>query len=48
MMRSSLENGNNARTVSVNGFKHQEDLKMYIQLPDYADSQCYDLGADGI
>ena len=48
MLRSSLENENGARVVSANGFKHQEDLKMYIRLPDYDDSQCYDLGLGGI
>ena len=48
MSRSSLENENGARVVCVNGFKHQEDLKVYIQLPDYDYFQGYDLGVGGI
>ena len=44
MMSASLENENGARMVVVNGFKPQEDLKMYSQLPDYDDFQGYDLG----
>ena len=47
MMRRSLENENGARTVSVNGFKRQEDLKMYIRLPDYDDFQGYGPGPGG-
>ena len=42
------ENGNEARIVWVNGFKKHGDLKMYIQLPDYDDFQCYDLGVGGV
>ena len=48
MMSASLENENGARMVVVNGFKPQEDLKMYSQLPDYDDFQGYDLGVGGI
>ena len=43
-----LENENGAHIVSVNGFKQKEDLKMYIQLPDYDYFQGYDLGAGGV
>ena len=43
MLRYSLEDENEAHIVLANGSEHQEDLKMYIQLPDYDDSQCYDL-----
>ena len=28
----------------LDNFKHQEDVKLYGQLPDYGDFQCYDLG----
>ena len=48
MLRSSLENENEARIVPANDFKQKEDLKMYIQLPYYDDFQGYDLGVDGI
>ena len=48
MSRSSLENENESRVVSANYFKQKEDLKMYIQLPDYDDFQCYYLGPEGI
>ena len=44
---SSLGNENESHIVAVNGFKHQDGLKMYIQLPDY-DFQGYDLGAGGV
>ena len=48
MLRSSLENENEARVVSANDFTQQEDFKMYIRFPDYGDFQCYDLGVGGI
>ena len=48
MSRPSQEDENEARVVSANDFKHQEDLKMYIQLPDYGDFLCYDLGVGGM
>ena len=48
MLQSSLEGGKEARTVSVENPKHQEDLKMYSQLPDYDDFQRYDMGIGGI
>ena len=44
MLRSSLENGKGSHLVALSNFKQQEDVKMYIQLPEYDDSQCYDLG----
>ena len=47
MMRRSLENENGGRIVMVNGFKQKEDLKMYFRVPDYDDSQCYDMGRLG-
>ena len=48
MSRSSLEDENEAHVVSANDCKREEDLKMYIELPDYDDFQCYDLGVGGI
>ena len=27
-------------------FNQKEDLEMYSQLPDYANSQCYDMGIE--
>ena len=47
MLRPSLENGKEAHVVILDNFKHQEDVKMYIQLPDYDDFQCYDSGLRG-
>ena len=48
MLRSSLEDENDAHVVLANDSKHQEDLKTHIQLPDYYDFQGYDLGVGGI
>ena len=42
MSRSSLENGKEAHLVVSDNSKHQEDVKMYAQLPDYDDFQGYD------
>ena len=47
MIISSLEGGGD-RAVLVDNFKHQADLKLYSQFPDYDDFQCYDLGVGGI
>ena len=44
MLRSSLGNGKEAHLAILGNFKHQEDVKLYIQLPDYGDFRCYDLG----
>ena len=48
MLRYSLEGEKEAHIVPANDSEHHEDLKMYSQLPDYDDFQCYDLGAGGI
>ena len=44
MLRSSLEDGELSLLVVLDKFKQQEDVKMYIHLPDYDDFQGYDLG----
>ena len=44
MMRSGIGIKKGAHLVVFGKFKQKEDVKMYIQLPDYGDSQCYDLG----
>ena len=44
MLRSSLDNGKEAHLAISDNFKHQEDVKLYIQLPDYGDFRGYDLG----
>ena len=48
MIRPSLEGGKEAIVVLVGDFEHREDFIMYIQLPDYDDFQCYDLGVGGV
>ena len=48
MWRSSLAGEKEEHVVSVNDFKHQEELKMYSRLTDYDDFQRYDLGVGGI
>ena len=48
MLISSLEGEIEARAVSVDNSKLREDLKSNIQMPDYDDCQCYDLGVDVI
>ena len=44
MLRPSLANGKEAHLASMGNFKQQEDLKMYIKLPDYDNFQGYGLG----
>ena len=44
MLRSSLESGEEAHIVFLDNSKHQEDVKLRTQLPDYGDFQGYDLG----
>ena len=44
--KSGLEGGNEAHTIPAGTFKHQEDLKMYGQLPDYDEFQGYYLRTD--
>ena len=48
MMRSSLGNKKESRLVVFDKYKHQEDGKMYNQLPDYGDFQGYDLGTGAL
>ena len=45
MLRPSRENTKEAHLVVLGDFKQKEDVEFYSQLPDYDDSQCYDLGA---
>ena len=44
MLRSSLGNGKESHIAVLDNFIQREDVKLYIQLPDYGDSQRYDLG----
>ena len=44
MLRSCLGNGKEAHLAILGNFKHREDVKAYIQLPDYDDFRGYDLG----
>ena len=46
MPKSRLGGGKEDRTISAGHFKHQEDLEMYGQLPDYGEFQGCDLGMD--
>ena len=45
---SRLEDENEAHIFPANDPKLQEDIKMYIRLPDYDASQGYDLGVGGV
>ena len=44
MSKSSLGNTKEANLAVLDNPKHQEDVKLYCQLPDYDDFQCYELG----
>ena len=46
MIRSNLEESNEANAVLMSEFPQQEDVKLYSQLPDYDDFRGYDLGID--
>ena len=46
MLRSNLEESNEANAVLRSEFSQQEDVKLYSQLPDYDDFRGYDLGID--
>ena len=48
MLRSSLENTKEAHLAVLGNFKHQEDVKLHGQLPDYDDFQGCDLGQEDI
>ena len=48
MLKSRLGVTKEANSVFLEEFKKQEDVKLYSQLPDYDDFQCYVLGADDI
>ena len=48
MLKSILGNTKEVRQVVLENFKHQEDVKLYGQLPDYDDFQGYDLGKEDI
>ena len=41
MIKSGLDGEKEERTISVGNSKHQEDLEMYGQLPDYDEFQWY-------
>ena len=42
MLRSSLENEMESHLAALAKFKQKEDVRLYAQLPDYDDIQCYD------
>ena len=44
MMRSILENTEALRRAILENPQHQEDVKLYGQLPGYGELQGYDLG----
>ena len=46
--RPSLGNTKEAHLSDWCNFEQQEDVKLYGQLPDYDDSQCYDLGKEDL
>ena len=46
MLRSNLEESNEANAVLRGEFSQQEDVKLYSQLPDYDNFREYDLGID--
>ena len=46
MIRSNLEESNEANAVLRSEFPQQEDAILYSQLPDYDDFRGYDLGID--
>ena len=48
MMKSSLGNTKELHRAVLEHSEHQEDVKLYGRLPDYDDSQCYDLGREDI
>ena len=48
MPKSCLEREKESHVVLVGNSKQQEDLEMYIQLPDYEEFQLYDLGVDAV
>ena len=48
MSRSSIGHKKEARLAVLDKFKQKEDVKSHIQLPDYDDFQCYDLGRGGL
>ena len=43
LLRSNLEESNEVNAILRNEFPHQEDVKLYIQLPYYDDFRGYDL-----
>ena len=44
MHKSTLSAKEEVNQAAVDDFKIQDDVKMYIQLHEYDDSQCFDLG----
>ena len=48
MLKSRLGDTKEANLVFLEDPKKQEDVKLYGQLPDYGNSQGYDLGQDDI
>ena len=48
MSNSSLENTKGVHLEVLDNSKHQEDVKLYAQLPDYDNSQGYALGKECI
>ena len=48
MLKSSMGDTKAPHLSVSDNSKHQEDVKLYGQLPDSDDSQCYDLRQEGI
>ena len=46
LLRSNLEESNEANAVLRGEFSQQEDVKLYSRLPDYGDFRGYGLGID--
>ena len=44
MLKSALADTEESNVVFLEDSEMQEGVKLYSQLPDYDDSQCYDLG----
>ena len=48
MLKSKLGDTKEAHLAVLEDYKKQEDVKLYGQLPDYDDFQCYDMGGGDI
>ena len=46
MLKSRLGDTKEAHLAVLGDYEKQEDVKLYVQLPDYDGSQRYDMGKD--